>query len=386
MAASGCPYATALAAQQASEAAAAPSGGCPLGFSAGGGGARGGALSALDCPVCRAMVYQPVRSKCGHKFCAACLSRFRDCPVCGADVAPGEAAPDAELAATADAFAAAHRDVPLPGGAAGGAAALAEAGGSAAAAFWLHLGLRSMAGGNFDAAACRLALALAELRAPPPGDAAAAGAEAACRLGAVQGALGDARRRMGDDEAALAAYVGSAEELRPYAAADTEAAHALSVSLNKIGDLHYGRVAARSCRRRRCVALLASPVLAPRRRPFPQQQLLDSSQLPTHSAPPLQVRPLRRAGAIRRGAVGARRRVGRRRRGRRRRGGGLRDQGSGRARRAGRRGRRGGGLPRRARPADGGAGRAEAGRRRERRRQRCGRGGGGQGRAIPRAD
>lgn len=67
----------------------------------------------------------------------------------------------------------------------------------------------------------------------------------ACRLGAVCGSLGDCYRQMGDLPAAAAAYEESCGHVRPVAEEDAAAAHALSVSLNKLGDLVYVQVQAR---------------------------------------------------------------------------------------------------------------------------------------------
>ena len=43
------------------------------------------------------MYYEPMTiTNCGHKGCAACLQPFRDCPLCGIDIAGRQ--PDPELA------------------------------------------------------------------------------------------------------------------------------------------------------------------------------------------------------------------------------------------------------------------------------------------------
>lgn len=63
--------------------------------------------------------------------------------------------------------------------------------------------------------------------------------DVACQLGAVCGSLGDCWRRKGDLAAAQEELARSAAYLRPYASADAEAAHALSVTLSKLGDMEY---------------------------------------------------------------------------------------------------------------------------------------------------
>jgi hypothetical protein len=112
-----------------------------------------------------------------------------------------------------------------------------------------------VAGGNTDAALyrlgrCRDLLLEEQRRQESPGRAdangeaggvaaAAAARAAACRLGAVCGSLGDCWRRRGDLAAAGEELRASADHLRPHAATDAEAAHALSVTLSKLGDLQY---------------------------------------------------------------------------------------------------------------------------------------------------
>jgi hypothetical protein len=116
--------------------------------------------------------------------------------------------------------------------------------------------LRTRAGGNVDAALHRLGrcreLLLAELAeaeaaeegAPGGGGVAGPGpgggaALAAARLGAACGSLADARRRAGDLPGAEAALAEAARRLRVHAGGDAEAAHALSVTLGKLGDLQF---------------------------------------------------------------------------------------------------------------------------------------------------
>ncbi len=43
---------------------------------------------------CRSLYHNCVRAACGHRFCAGCAARCRDCPICGADIQGLE--PDAE--------------------------------------------------------------------------------------------------------------------------------------------------------------------------------------------------------------------------------------------------------------------------------------------------
>lgn len=59
----------------------------------------------------------------------------------------------------------------------------------------------------------------------------------ACRLGAVCGCLGDCWRKLGSLHDAEKLYQESTSYLKPFAEDDAEVAHAMSVSINKLGDL-----------------------------------------------------------------------------------------------------------------------------------------------------
>jgi tetratricopeptide (TPR) repeat protein len=63
--------------------------------------------------------------------------------------------------------------------------------------------------------------------------------EVACRLGAVCGSQADCWKRLGQLEAAQQLYAESIGYLEPFADQDPEVWHALCVSINKSGDLHF---------------------------------------------------------------------------------------------------------------------------------------------------
>lgn len=115
------------------------------------GAAGGRSLSVLHCSLCRSILHDAVViESCGHKGCEFCLSRFRECPVCGVDIVGLR--PDAESRALVQTFyihakePAILRDtLQLP------PEACADA-----AAFFMFLGLQSKAGGNMQAALDRL--------------------------------------------------------------------------------------------------------------------------------------------------------------------------------------------------------------------------------------
>jgi hypothetical protein len=63
---------------------AAPAATCPYGFGGGGNEPR---MSVLHCTLCKGLLYDAHKiDGCRHIFCKECLGRFRDCPVCGADI------------------------------------------------------------------------------------------------------------------------------------------------------------------------------------------------------------------------------------------------------------------------------------------------------------
>jgi hypothetical protein len=71
---------------------------CPFGYDSG-----TFKLGPLSCMICQALLHECSRcNPCSHKFCKACVLRFKDCPLCGADIDGIE--PDPELQALVDRF------------------------------------------------------------------------------------------------------------------------------------------------------------------------------------------------------------------------------------------------------------------------------------------
>lgn len=62
---------------------------------------------------------------------------------------------------------------------------------------------------------------------------------AACQIAAVCGSLGDCYQRLGNSLQAEQLYLESISSVQPHSESDAEAAHAMSVSLNKLGDMRY---------------------------------------------------------------------------------------------------------------------------------------------------
>ncbi|KAF6147754.1 hypothetical protein GIB67_006727 [Kingdonia uniflora] len=64
-------------------------------------------LGPLSCVICKALLFESSKCiPCSHKFCRACISRFKDCPLCGADIEKIE--PDKDLQDVVDRFIEGH--------------------------------------------------------------------------------------------------------------------------------------------------------------------------------------------------------------------------------------------------------------------------------------
>ncbi|GLC35725.1 hypothetical protein PLESTM_000359000 [Pleodorina starrii] len=266
---------------------------CPLGF--GGPGAAKGELSSYHCVLCRGLLHDPVvADRCRHVFCSFCIRRFRDCPVCGADIEG--TSPDTALASTIGKILLGHAKLlakqagavcPVASAATGAAtcpvASVATSSAGSAPpgpdldvpSVLLHLALQSLAGGNPEAALARLGMCAdtlcsssggssqpeavaapaAEGKGPQPPEAtvaaagaadpafdrhvaaAAASADNASRLGAILGCKADCYRRLGDAAAARSHLAASLACLAPWRGRSREADSALSVTHNKLGDM-----------------------------------------------------------------------------------------------------------------------------------------------------
>ncbi|KAI3430218.1 hypothetical protein D9Q98_004816 [Chlorella vulgaris] len=224
---------------------------CPLGFGRGAGGPR---LGQFHCFLCKSLFYRCTVTSCGHRFCAGCIAGAADCPACGADITSLQPDPQTQelVERYIEAHAGSHTIWELEAPAGGAQQVEGMAGQRGRASFLLQLGLRAIAAGNTDSArhrflACQqdlqAQLAAAEETAVGRGAAHAGSvpAEAAalhCRLGAVSGCLGDCCRAEGDADGMLRHYQRSVELLQA-AGPDPEAQQALSVALNKVGELRH---------------------------------------------------------------------------------------------------------------------------------------------------
>jgi tetratricopeptide (TPR) repeat protein len=258
----------------AAAAPGAPGATCPLGF----GSSSGPKLTNLHCMICKSFLYDCVKTNCGHKYCRVCISRFQDCPTCGADVVSVEA--DAEAQSVVESFLSAHagdQSIWQIEGTAPTNNEENEEEEKGKAAFLLQVGVRALSGGNPASAAYRLKQCMEELEAQLQNlgkneekqeenkNKQQEREVLINKMGAVSGCLGDCYRALGDAEQAIEEYAHSASFLeqiaysdyseqeekeeekkeeedengKPGVSAATAARQALSVTLNKIGEMYH---------------------------------------------------------------------------------------------------------------------------------------------------
>lgn len=200
-------------------------------------------LGPLSCMLCRALLYESSKCiPCFHKFCKVCISRFKDCPLCGADIEKIE--PDNELQATVDQFIHGHARIKRSHVSADSKEVRHEQKNviygdvsMERGAFLVQQAMSAFHGKNVESAKSRLNICAEDIREQllTQGNT----PELCSQLGAVLGMLGDCCRAMGNNGSAIKYYEESAEFLSKLSAKDLELVHTLSVSLNKIGDLRY---------------------------------------------------------------------------------------------------------------------------------------------------
>lgn len=211
---------------------------CPFGYDS-----HSFKLGPLSCMLCRALLYESSKCvPCFHKFCKACISRFKDCPLCGADIEKIE--PDNDLQTTVDRFIDGHARIKRsqlstdskeaehePKNVIYGDVSMERG------SFLVQQAMTAFHGKNVESAKSRLSICAEDIREQlqTQGNA----PELCSQLGAVLGMLGDCCRAMRETESAVKYYEESVEVLSKLPATDLELVHTLSVSLNKIGDLMY---------------------------------------------------------------------------------------------------------------------------------------------------
>ncbi|KAF8664751.1 hypothetical protein HU200_054471 [Digitaria exilis] len=210
---------------------------CPFGYDSG-----TFKLGPLSCMICQALLHECSRCiPCSHKFCKACVSRFKDCPLCGADIEGIE--PDSELQALVDSFIDGHARIKRSHGSGetevlgGKNKVIYEDVSMERGAFLVQQAMRAFRGQNIGSAKSRLSMCAEDIREELKSS--EDNLDLRSELGAVLGMLGDCCRSLGDSPAAITYYEESAQFLSKLPTKDLELVHTLAVSLNKIGDLRY---------------------------------------------------------------------------------------------------------------------------------------------------
>ncbi|KAJ0255339.1 Protein NCA1 [Hirschfeldia incana] len=209
---------------------------CPFGYDS-----QTFKLGPFSCMLCQSLLFDSTRCvPCTHVFCKACLARFKDCPLCGADIESIEA--DENLQKMVDQFIEGHArikrslvnstdkeddnkkvvyaDVSMERG-----------------SFLVQQAMRAFQAQNYESAKSRLAMCTEDIRDQLGREGNTP--ELCSQLGAVLGILGDCSRAMGDSSSAVKHLEESIEFLMKLPMDDLEITHTLSVSLNKIGDVKY---------------------------------------------------------------------------------------------------------------------------------------------------
>ncbi|KAK3160086.1 hypothetical protein QOZ80_1BG0055020 [Eleusine coracana subsp. coracana] len=199
-------------------------------------------LGPLSCIICQALLHESSKCKpCSHKFCKACISRFTDCPLCGADIEGIE--PDTELQTLVDRFIDGHARIKrshaagVAEAADGNKKVIYEDVSMERGAFLVQQAMRAFRAQNIGSAKSRLMMCADDIREELKSS--EDNMDLCSQLGAVLGMLGDCCRTLGDASSAITYYEESAEFLSKLPKKDLELVHTLSVSLNKIGDLRY---------------------------------------------------------------------------------------------------------------------------------------------------
>ncbi|CAO2838373.1 unnamed protein product [Amaranthus hypochondriacus] len=208
---------------------------CPLGYDS-----RSFKIGPLSCVLCQALLFESSKCvPCSHIFCKVCISRFKDCPLCGADIEKIEY--DEELQKVVDKFIDGHARIKRSNVGKDSEEAdkpvIYEDVSLERGAFLVKQAMRAFRAQNVESAKSRLSLCAVDIREQlkEAGDK----PELCSQLGAVLGMLGDCYRALGDAKSAVTYFEESVEFLSRLPNEDMEIIHTLSVSLNKIGDLKY---------------------------------------------------------------------------------------------------------------------------------------------------
>ncbi|KAF3448762.1 hypothetical protein FNV43_RR09475 [Rhamnella rubrinervis] len=195
---------------------------CPLGYDS-----QTFKLGPLSCMICQALLFES--SSC----VPSCISRFKDCPLCGADI---EKIEDNEtLQSLVDRFIEGHARIKRSHvDSAEDEEEKEKAETQKDKRVIYEDAFRAQ---NIGSAKSRLSLCAEDIRDQlgKTGNT----SELCSQLGAVLGMIGDCCRATGDAGSAVTHYEESVEFLSKLPTDDLEVTHTLSVSLNKVGDLKY---------------------------------------------------------------------------------------------------------------------------------------------------
>ncbi|KAM3339669.1 protein NCA1 [Capsicum galapagoense] len=223
--------------KQESEESATVAPKCPFGYDS-----QAFKLGPFSCMICQALLYDSSRCvPCSHVFCKACLSRFKDCPLCGADIEKIEA--DMNLQNVVDRFIEGHARIKRSQAnneeedIGEKKTVIYEDASLERGAFLVQQAMRAFRANNIDSAKSRFTMCADDIREQLQrmGNT----SELCSQLGAVLGMLGDCSRAAGDAVSAVNYFEESVNFLLKVPKDDLEITHTLSVSLNKIGDLKY---------------------------------------------------------------------------------------------------------------------------------------------------
>ncbi|XP_060210229.1 protein NCA1-like [Lycium barbarum] len=223
--------------KQESEESAIVAPRCPFGYDS-----QTVKLGPFSCMICQALLYDCSRCvPCSHVFCKACISRFKDCPLCGADIEKTQG--DTNLQNVVDRFIEGHARIkrsPLNGDqeeVGERKTVMYEDVSLERGAFLVQQAMRAFRANNIDSAKSRLTMCADDIR----GQLERMGntSELCSQLGAVLGMLGDCCRATGDAASAVTYFEESVNLLVKVPKDDLEITQTLSVSLNKFGDLKY---------------------------------------------------------------------------------------------------------------------------------------------------
>ncbi|KAK2995730.1 hypothetical protein RJ640_016682 [Escallonia rubra] len=211
---------------------------CPFGYDS-----QTFKLGPFSCMICQALLFQCSKClPCSHVYCKACISRFKDCPLCGADIEKTEA--DTNLQDVVDRFIDGHArikrsqvDTDQKEVAGEKKTVIYEDVSLERGAFLVQQAMRAFRANNIESAKSRLSLCAEDIREQI--ERMGNTSELCSQLGAVLGMLGDCCRALGDAGSAVNYFEESVNFLEKVSTDDLEIKHTLSVSLNKIGDLKY---------------------------------------------------------------------------------------------------------------------------------------------------